>query len=56
MGLYLFPAFSGSYLVRLFWLLAAVNCVAVAFVVLVTPGRISWASHGATYPETMIGD
>lgn len=35
MGLYLFPAFSGSDLVRLFWLLAAVNFVVAAILVLV---------------------
>lgn len=35
MGLYLFPAFSGPDLVRMFWLLAAVNCVGAIVVVLV---------------------
>ncbi len=48
MGLYLFPAFSGSELVRLFWLLAAVNCLVAAVVVLLAPGRISWSNHRST--------
>ena len=34
MGLYLFPAFSEADLVMMFWLLAAVNCVVAAVVVL----------------------
>jgi hypothetical protein len=34
MGLYLFPAFSRSDLVMMFWLLAAVNCVVAIIVVL----------------------
>ena len=33
MGLYLFPAFSGPELVRMFWLLAGVNCVVAVIVV-----------------------
>ena len=35
MGLYLVPTFTGPDLVRLFWLLAAVNCVVAVIVVLV---------------------
>ena len=49
MGLYLFQGSSGSELERLFWLLAAVNCVAAAIVVLVAPGRISWTRHRSTH-------
>ena len=48
MGMYFFPAFSGPDLVQLFWLLAAVNCVVAAIVLLVAPGRISWSSHRST--------
>jgi uncharacterized protein len=51
MGLYFFPAFSGSELVRLFWWLAAVNCVVAAIVVLVAPGRISRAVHRSIIPQ-----
>ena len=48
MGLYLFQASSGPELTRLFWLLAAVNCLVAAAVVLVVPGRVSWFNHRST--------
>ena len=45
MGMYFFPSFSGPDLAQLFWLLAAVNCVVAAILLLVAPGRISRASQ-----------
>ena len=48
MGLYLFQVSSGPELTRLFWLLAAVNCLVAAAVVLVVPGRVSWFNHRST--------
>lgn len=47
MGLYLFPTFSGNDFVRLFWLLAAVNCVMAVVVVLVAGPNLRRQPHPA---------
>ncbi len=45
MGLYLFPTFVGPDLVRLFWLLAAMNCVVAVIVVLVAGPNLRRQPH-----------
>lgn len=48
MGLYIFPIVSGNDLVRLFWLLAAVNCVMAVVVVLVAGPSLRRQPHSKT--------
>jgi hypothetical protein len=48
MGLYLVPAFSGPDLVRFFWLLAAVNWVVAAVLVLAAWPSLSHEPHTDT--------
>lgn len=53
MGISLFALFSGSDLVRLYWLLAAVNCIVAVAVVLVAGPTLRHQSQAKTVPVVL---